>query len=196
MIQDHDRSGYFGASDTRFVVARNRQTKTWKKWWEVKLGAPTEEVGSIYMDAGNRYEHPILKAINEGMETDGQILLNKYPVRVNYDGWHQGTIYEVKTHKADKPFDLSTAYWMQAQVEMYVYREMSGQWFLPPFERLYVVSYGLHPDEYELYGSEIEIDPNRIVYHPVAYDKAFIKGEYLPNVRELTKALRKGKFPA
>lgn len=190
-----DRSGYFGASDCKYVMANNRSTKTWKRWWETKLGAPVEQIGTKYTDAGDRYEHPILMAINEKMQLDGQIIHKKYPIRVNYDGWLDGVIYEVKTHKAENEFDLSTAYWMQAQAEMYVYQEMYERWFLPPFDQLYVVSYGLTPDDYDQYGDNIVIDANRIVYHPVAYDQSWIKGEYLPKVKELARALKKGKYP-
>lgn len=193
MIHNLDRSGYFGASDTKYVVANNRNTKTWKQWWEIKLGSGQEMIhGNKYTGAGDMYEHPILLSINEKMDLDGQIIHDKYPIRVNYDGFINGTIYEVKTHKGEKEFEMSNAYWMQCQVEMYVYQEMHRQWFLPPFKQLYLVSYGLNPDEYGAYAA---VDPNRLVYHPVAYDKTWIKGEYLPKVKELTRALKKGKFP-
>lgn len=194
MIHSMDRSGYFGASDTRFVVSGNRSTKTWRQWWSTKLGAEAVQIGTRYTEAGNRYEHPILLSINEDMTLDGQIIHEKYKIRVNYDGWHDGTIYEVKTHKAEKLFEVSTAYWQQAQVEMYVYQEMHQQWFLPPFKKLFIVSYGLNPDDYDLTG-DITVDANRIAYHPVAYDKTWIKGEYIPKVKELARALKKGKFP-
>lgn len=195
MIHSTDRSGAFGASDTKYVMSKNRNTKTWKSWWDTKLGKAENTFGSIYTEAGNKYEHPILKAINEDMMLDGQIIHHRYLLRVNYDGFIDGTIYEVKTHKADKAFEISTAYWQQAQVEMFVYQEKSKEWFLPPFKELYIVSYGLNEDEYYLDWDEIEVDPDRIIYHPVAYDKAWIKGEYIPKVRELARALKKGKFP-
>jgi len=37
MITNKDRSGWFGASDTSTIVG-NYKTKTFKKWWLVKLG--------------------------------------------------------------------------------------------------------------------------------------------------------------
>lgn len=193
MIQSKDRSGYFGASDTKFVVATNRNTASWKRWWDVKLGTmESEQFRTKEIDAGNRYEHPILLSINDDMILDGQIIHEKYPIRVNYDGYLNGVIYEVKTHHAEKEFEISTAYWQQCQVEMYVYKEMHNSWFLPPFEKLYLVSYGLNPDEYT---SDVNIDHNRVKYHPVEFDKGWIKGEYLPKVRELARALKKRKFP-
>ena len=185
--------GIFGASDTKYVTAKNRNTKSWKQWWSIKLGdIPADKLRTPEIDAGNKYEGPILLSINEDMILDGQIIHEKYPIRVNYDGYLNGVIYEVKTHHAEKEFEISTAYWQQCQVEMYVYKEMHTSWFLPPFEKLYLVSYGLNPDEYT---SDVNIDPNRVKYHPVEFDKGWIKGTYLPKVRELARALKKGKFP-
>ena len=196
MIHSNDRSGYFGASDTKHVVASNRQTATWKRWWDVKLGKmENENYETKYTRAGNKYEHPILQSINEDMYLDGQIIHEKYKIRVNYDGFHKGTIYEVKTHKLENDFEITNAYWQQCQVEMFVYQEMNQSWFLPPFKKLYLVSYGLMPDEYDAPWDKVQVDANRVVFHPVAYDKAWIKGEYLPKVKELARALKKGKFP-
>lgn len=69
MISNNDRSGWFGASDTDKVIARNRNTKTWKSWWSVKLGEQEPDFqGSKYTEAGNKYEHHILREINDKME--------------------------------------------------------------------------------------------------------------------------------
>ena len=188
MIHDMDRSGYFGASDTRHVITKNRDTKTWKMWWDVKCGAPSNFGGNKYTEAGNLYEHPILRSVSEKMNLDRQLIYEKYLLRVNYDGDMDGTIYEVKTHKASKRFEVSKQYWMQAQVEMYCYKLMQKELELPEFNRLWIVSYGLHPDEY---GQRAPIDGNRIGFHPVEYDKSWIKGEYLPNLKELSRKLRR-----
>lgn len=196
MIHDQDRSGYFGGSDSKYVMAKNRSTATWKKWWETKLGHIEGNMfDTIYTRAGTRWEHPILYSIHPDMAVDGQIIMEKYKLRVNYDGWHDGTIYEIKTHKSSKEFDITSYYWQQCQVEMFVYQSMSEQWFLPKFRELYLVSYALTPDEYYAEEDEISVDKNRLVFHKVKYDKSFIKGEYLPGIRELSKALKKGKYP-
>ena len=196
MIQDLDRSGWFGASDTKFVMAENRNTKTWLRWWETKLGkAESAFTGSIYTRAGNLYEHHILEAIDPDMRMDGQIIIDKYLLRVNYDGYKDGVIYEVKTHKNTKPFEIIPAYLWQAQVEMYCYKEKYKEWFLPEFKKLYIVSYALAADEYYCEDDEIEIDPDRIVRHEIKYDKHWIKAEYLPRLKELSRALRKGRSP-
>lgn len=195
MIDNFDRSGYFGASDTSMVIADNRQTKTWRQWWLVKLGEMESTFsGSIYTEAGNKYEHRILKAISEEITLDRQIIIEKLKLRVNYDGDLDGTIYEVKTHKAEKDFEISKQYWRQAQVEMYAYKTMEKELELPPFKKLYIVSYPLYPDEYYTHREDISIDMKRVKFNPVKYDKQFVKGEYLPKLKECARALKKGKI--
>lgn len=194
MINDFDRSGYFGASDTSMVIADNHNTKTWRQWWLVKLGEMESTFsGSIYTEAGNKYEHKILKAISEETTLDRQIIIDKLKLRVNYDGDLDGTIYEVKTHKAENDFEISKQYWRQAQVEMYAYKTMEKELELPPFKKLYIVSYPLYPDEYYTHREDIVIDMKRVKFNPIKYDKQFVKGEYLPKLKECARALKKGK---
>lgn len=193
MIASQDRSGWFGASDTNMVLNTNYNTKTFKQWWAVKLGEQESDFkGSIYTDAGNKYEHPILLAINENMNLDRQIIIDKHLLRVNYDGDFNGTIYEVKTHKSDKEYEISTTHWRQTQVEMYSYKTMAEELGLPPFKRLYIVSYALDSDDY--YSEQADVDFSRVKFHEVKYDKSFIKGEYLPELKQKARALKKGKF--
>ena len=188
MIHELDRKGFFGASDTRHVVAKNRDTKTWRSWWDTKCGAPSSFGGNIYTEAGNMYEHAILLSISEKITLDRQIIYPKYLLRVNYDGDYDGTIYEVKTHKAANRFEITKPYWQQAQVEMYCYKLMQKELDLPDFNRLWIVSYALHPDEYL---QKSPIDSNRVGFHPVEYDKSWIKGEYLPCLKELSRKLKR-----
>ena len=195
MIKDQDRSGWFGASDTNMVLATNYNTKTFKQWWSVKLGEQEPDFkGSIYTDAGNKYEHPILRAINEKIEFDRQIRIERLLLRVNYDGDFDGTIYEVKTHKAEKDYEVTKSHWRQSQVEIFAYKEMQEELELPPFKRLYIVSYGLYPDEYYKEYDGVEIDFSRIKFNEIKYDKHFTKGVYLPLLKQKARALRKGKF--
>ncbi len=195
MIDNFDRSGYFGASDTSMVIADNRQTKTWRQWWLVKLGEMESTFsGSIYTEAGNKYEHRILKAISEEITLDRQIIIEKLKLRVNYDGDLDGTIYEIKTHKAEKDFEVTKQYWRQAQVEMYAYKTMEKELELPPFKKLYIVSYPLFPDEYYINREDIQVDMKRVKFTPIKYDKQFVKGEYLPKLKECARALKKGKI--
>ena len=196
MIHSADRSGWFGASDTRFILG-NWNTESFRKFWDVKTGKTDSNFGgNLYTRAGNAFEHPILLAVRPDMTLDGQIIHDKYLLRVNYDGYKDGKIYECKTHKNNKEYSIPNEHWQQCQVEMYVYQEKHKQWFLPPFEGLEIVSYALYPDEYYLEPDEIVIDKSRIKIHPVKYDKHFIKEEYLPRVKICARALRRGKFPS
>lgn len=210
MISTFDRSWWLGASDTRYVMAENQATKSWHKWWAIKCGIKDSMFGgSIYTEMGNLFEHPILMTIDEKMNTDRQLKLRKFNLRVNYDGDIDGVIYEVKTHRADKPFEVSKAYYQQAQVEMYcwkeyikesaIYKDYHTREHLEDLKGLYIVSYGLNVDEYnqlEAYkeGKEIVIDLKRIEKHKIKYDRGFISS-YKPRLKKLTKALRGDGIP-
>ncbi len=196
MIQNLDRSGYFGASDTKKVMAKNRNTATWDDWWKVKTGErQADMIGNVYTRAGTMYEHPILKTIDEDMILDGQIIYEKYKIRVNYDGYKDGVIYECKTHRAKNEFTVTKDYWMQCQVEMFVYQELCSEWFLPGFQKLILVNYPLHDNEYEVLEGQVEVYEKRIQMQEIEYDKGWIKAEYLPKVKELARALKKNKRP-
>lgn len=203
MIHDFDRSRWFGASDVRFIFASNRSTKSWAEWWSEKLGDNTRNFSTIYTRAGTIYEHPILEAIDPDIIPDGQILMERYRLRINYDGYKDGNIVEVKTYKDEDEFEEPTRYskgkyldyWRQCQVQMFVYQKMADEWFLPPFESLHLAAYPLHVDEYYADEDDVTVDPNRIQFYEIRYDKDFIKTEFIPRIkelsRELTKALRK-----
>lgn len=181
MIQNQDRSGYFGASDTSMVVG-NWKTKTFENWWLEKLGLNKNILSTEAMQAGNNYEHKILEALEiDGMQMDNQIIIDK--LRVNLDGNTDTCIYEVKTHKIDKEFKVSKQYWRQAQVEMYAYNTRN----------LYIVSYALKEKDYKNYFSEIDLD--RVEFHKVEYDEDFINNEYIPKLKILMECLKKGTFP-
>ncbi len=183
MIHNPDRSGWFGASDTNFVVTKNRDTKSFYYWWLEKLDLHKNEFTSKAMAAGTAWEHKILDAVDPTIRKDHQIIIEKYRLRVNYDGDKNGTIYEVKTHSQDKEFKVTTRYWRQAQVEMYAMKTTN----------LYIVAYGLIPEEYDNYF--LPVDDKRIKFYRIEYDKGWIQNEYLPRLKELCRALRKGRFP-
>ena len=213
MIHSQDRSGYFGASDTKTMMEKNRSTLKWKEFWNVKLGGESSFHGNEYTRAGNLWEHSILTAIDKKINFDRQIILNnpRMLLRVNYDGNNNDTIYEIKTHKNDREFTVTEPYWMQVQVQMFAwnYAHEHGRTdteFVPvsKLDTLYIVSYGLKPneiydvdwiDEDDAFAGRLPVEESRLVYHPIKYDKSWIKGEYLPVLKELTKALRKGKMP-
>lgn len=183
MITNKDRSGWFGASDGRFITAKNRDTKSWHTWWNVKLGYQENELHSKAIDAGNAWEHKVLLDVDANMRLDHQIEIEKYRLRVNLDGDKDGTIYEVKTHNFLRDFKVVSPYWKQAQVQMYAMKT----------KKLYIVAYGLIDSEYKCYTTAV--DPKRITFHPVEYDKQWINNVFLPNLKELCRALRKGRFP-
>lgn len=181
MIQNQDRSGYIGASDTSMAVG-NWNTKTFENWWLIKLGLSRNNFSTEATKAGNNYEHKILQALNiPNLEMDKQIIIDR--LRVNLDGNTADCIYEVKTHNIDKEFKVSKQYWKQAQVEMYAFNTRN----------LYIVSYALKEKDYKNYFNEIDID--RVKFHKVDYDEDFISKEYLPRLQILSECLKKGAFP-
>lgn len=180
MIADKSRAFWIGASDTNYVVG-NWQTDSFKKWWLQKLDLHESNFTNKAMKCGNAFEHKILDCI--GCRKDHQILIPELHLRVNYDGDREGTIYEVKTHKAEKAFKVSKAYWRQAQVEMFTMNTKT----------LYIVSYALTEQEYLNYFAPIEVE--RIKYHQVEYDEDFINNEYLPKLKKLGECLERGEMP-
>ncbi len=179
MIHNHDRSGWIGASDTYTVMGR-WDTKTFEKFWRIKLGLDTSHLETNAMKTGTAFEHKILNAINVE-KRDRQIRRRCLRLRVNLDGEDRDTIYEVKTYGKDV-FRVSKAYWMQAQVEMFA----TGK-------RLQIVAYRLEPDDY---GNWLRpVDLARISFHPVEYDREWIEEKYLPRLRILAECLKKGVWP-
>lgn len=177
MIRSQDRSGWFGASDTNTIMG-NWQTKTFARFWLEKMGLVHGGYVSPAMMAGTYYEHRILDYLGIARR-DRQIKIRRYKLRVNLDG-ETSVIHEVKTHSSQ--FKLSTAYWRQAQVEMFAARK--------PLE---IVAYRLLPEDYNNYFNEI--DPARLSRHPVEYDPVWLENEYLPRLRYLAYCLKRCKTP-
>ena len=194
MITDHDRSYWFGASDTKNVMLDNHSTRTWQEFWEEKCGRLTRDIDSMATATGTRFEHPILDAIDGDIAKDRQIILEDLRLRVNYDGDKDGIIYEVKTHKADKPFLTKNALYQfipkhiygQVQVQMYAWKTAHKNGLdIPEFKKMYVVEYPLCQEDYD---GEPNVDFDRIVFHKVKYDKGFIK-QYLKRLEPLKEML-------
>lgn len=179
MIHDHDRSGWFGASDTAAIMG-NWGTKTFQKFWLQKLGVNRDHFTTLEMETGTAYEHRILEYIGV-RKMDRQIKKRKLRLRVNLDGENASEIFEVKTHKSEM-FKLPRAYWMQAQVEMFATKK-----------KLQIVAYRLEPEDYRNWFREI--DPDRLSFHPIEYDAKWIETAYLPRLRVLAMCLRKGVMP-
>ena len=186
MIRDHDRAYWFGASDSQKILTPNHYTKTWQSWWRVKCGLEEPEfTGNRYTDAGTRFEHPILECFDKNINMDRQLIIKDLRLRVNYDGDLDGVIFEVKTHRADRPFEITPYIYAQCQTQMYVWRECRDD-----FKRLYVLSYALVSDDYENVDPSVDdIDFDRIKVHKVKYNKKHIKN-YLKALSPLAEELK------
>lgn len=183
MITSQDRSGYIGASDTKYVIG-NWKTKTFDKWWMKKIGIETKSYSNKFTLAGTHFEHKIVDALNiENIEKDKQIIIGR--LRVNLDANTEDCIYEIKTFRNENGFELERHqdYINQVQVQMYA----SG------IHNAKIVAYGLLESDYDNYFHEI--DKERLQVFNLEYDKKWIEEIYLPNFKILEKCLIEGTFP-
>ena len=179
MIKNHDRSGWFGASDTAYIVG-NWDTPSFAAWWGEKLGLIQNTYTNIYMQAGTIYEHRILSALGV-VRMDRQIKIRRLRLRVNLDGEDRETITEVKTHSKNT-FKIYKAYWGQCQVQMYAARKPCR-----------IAAYRLINEDYQNYFNPI--DTSRITLHPIDYAPVWISDVWLPRVRYLHDCLKRRCFP-
>ena len=182
MIASHDRSGYFGASDTDKIIG-NYKTATFEKWWMQKIGINRDRFDNKYTSAGTHYEHRILESLGIPMEMDKQIILEDLLLRVNLDGNDADTIYECKTYGFEKGFNMPKKYINQVQVQMFA----SG------FRKAKIIAYGLLEGDYDNYFHDI--DPDRRSEFVIEYDERWINEVYLPKLKFLVECLREGRFP-
>lgn len=186
VISNQDRSGFFGASDTKYIMG-NWNTKTFKNWWMSKLGINTNHFTSVAMNAGTYYEHAILDVIGSSRK-DHQIIIPKYKLRINYDGDGIGRIDEVKTYKYEKGFKVKKEYWQQVQVQMF-----GKLWDEGKVPDTKIWAYGLLPEDYKNFFNPI--DRERLQDYPIEYDSSFIEG-YLTRIVYLCDCLNKGVMPS
>ena len=179
MIHNHDRSGWFGASDTARIMGR-WSIPTFARWWLVKLGLRREDYKTLAMETGTAYEHPILDYLGVPV-MDRQIKVRRLRLRVNLDGEDAAEITEVKTYGGDS-FRVSRAYWMQAQVEMFAAEKA-----------MRIAAYRMEPEDYRNWFRPI--DPDRLSFWPVGYEPGWIEQDYLPRLAYLAWCLRKGVWP-
>lgn len=183
MIVDQDRSGWIGASDTDKVIG-NWKTKSWENWWLQKIGINQDHFDNRYTLAGTNWEHRILDGLGiPGLEMDKQILHPDLRLRVNLDGNTPFRIKEVKTYQWEKGFKVPKKYINQVQVQMFA----SG------IHDADIVAYGLEEADYDNFFRDL--DPVRLREIPVIYDPKWIEAVYLPKLRILADALKKGVFP-
>lgn len=182
VISNQDRSGFFGASDTKYIMS-NWNTKTFKNWWMAKLGINTNHFTSVAMNAGTYYEHAILDVIGVPRK-DHQIIIPEYRLRINLDGDGIGRVDEVKTCNYEKGFKVKKEYWQQVQVQMFGKLRDEGK---VPNTKIW--AYGLLPDDYKNFFNPI--DRERLQDYPIEYDSSFI-ARYLRRIIYLANCLEKG----
>ena len=184
MITDHDRSGWFGASDVQFIVG-NWKTKTWHKWWLQKMGINRDHFDNQYTKAGTNWEHRILDSLNlPNLEKDKQIIIEDLRLRVNLDGNTPFRIKEVKTYQWEKGWKKTPQKYIdQVNVQMFASKIYEAD----------IVAYGLVPQDYENYLREL--DPRRLKEHPVSYNPRWVNEVFLPKLTILADCLRRGVMP-
>lgn len=181
MIASKDRSGWFGASDTDYIIG-NWCTKSFLNWWLQKLDLNRTSFENLAMNAGTHKEHQILEYLGI-TEKDKQILMRELKLRVNLDGNTDDTDYEIKTYNAEKQFKCPIKYKRQVWVQMYA----SG------LRKAAIVAYGLSSDDYKNYF--LPIDKERLQIIPIEYNADFIENQYLPKLRYLAWCLEYGRLP-
>lgn len=198
MLHEFDRRFWIGGSDIdRFVMANNQNTKGWQKWWAEKCGlAEPEPFVTAAMRTGTDLEHSILKTWNPDIEWDGQIIYEPLMLRINYDGWHDGYVFEVKCHRMGNDWSWDR-YRGQLIVQGWTYQTMAEKLGLPPFKGIYVLEYPFTPEEectiHEssvVESGDVPIDKDRI--HPIEIPykrKQFngVKSHLRPLARQLKR---------
>lgn len=209
MIHDYDRSHWFGASDSKYIMASSHGSKSWNDWWRIKCGVEESSFhGNIFTKAGNTFEHSILLSYVPQVVMDRQIVIPHLRLRVNLDGNTNDTIYEVKTYQVDKKFEVTDGYYYQAQLQMLAWRlepiiqfvECEGcpdVYGKNPPPKHFILSYGLYPDEYyaEYTDEQIEkglipIDKDRIQVFEIKPSRG-VQRRAKKNLVKLAKRLRK-----
>lgn len=210
MIHDYDRSGWFGASDAKYIMADSQLSRSWEDWWKIKCGVNQGSFsGNLYTKAGNTFEHSILKNYVPSVMFDRQILIPHLRLRVNLDGNTEDTIYEVKTYQIDKGFKVTDAYYYQAQIQMLAWKlepsilfkdcegcpEVVGKNL--PLANHYILAYGLYPDEYyaeytdeQIENGEIPIEKDRIKSFAIKPSSG-VQRKARKRIHKLAKLLRK-----
>ena len=198
MLHNFDRRYWIGGSDIdKFVMAKNQQTKAWQKWWAEKCGlTESDHFVTQAMKTGTMLEHSILKSWDENVVWDGQILYPNLMLRINYDGWSDGIIYEVKCHRQGNEFSWDK-YRGQVITQAWVYEKMSEELQLPPFKEIIILEYPFTPEEectaYESAVAEngdIPIDKYRINPISIPYKQKQFKG-IRSHLKPLAKQLRR-----
>ena len=184
MISNKDRSKYIGASDTKYVMM-NWNTKTFRKWWLVKLGLEQNDFKNINTLAGNYYEHKIVDALKiKGIIKDKQIIVLDR-LRINLDSNTEDEIHEIKTYNYENGFDIEKHKDYQEQVQV--------QMFGSGIHKAYIDAYGLKEEEYRNFFEDIDLE--RLSSYKIEYNEEWINKKYLPRITLLIQCLKELRFP-
>lgn len=163
-------------------------TRSFSDFWALKCGYDVPGYHSVYMDAGNAYEIPVIREVERvtgrRIRPGRRALYTpRLRLRVNYDGLTRDRLIEIKTAK--RAFSrVPRGYWMQCQVLMYrTGRRVCELW-------LYVMK----PEDYSMLWFP-GIDPERLRRYEIEYDRDWIESRYLPRLRYLAHCLRWGTWP-
>lgn len=183
MIKSKDRSRWFGASDTHFIMS-NFDTATFKKWWFVKLGIFKTNFSTKAMFIGSEKEHQIIDFIGSEIKKDKQKKKRRLRLRVNYDGTTRNRIIEVKTTAVENVEKAikNKQYMQQVQVQMFGLRRKTAEIWV----------YGLISEEYD--NLFLPIDGARLYRTVVARDNKFLC-EYLKRLKYLGRCLKMRRMP-
>lgn len=189
MITDLDRSFYLGGSDAKFIMG-NFDTKTFKNWWDVKLGLTTNDWSNIYTIAGNLYEGAILDYLGI-TERNQQTIIGR--IRINYDARDKDTNVEVKTHNYGK-YEAVGANWKP--YKEYGWQVQLEMWGCNLKETL-LIDYALTDEDYQAaeVGETLPIDEDRLHFFIFEYNEEFMNG-MLTRIGYLTECLEAESYPS
>ena len=187
MITNKDRSGWFGASDTKYIMS-NWNTTTFMNWFQSKCGTRDNSFSNVYTISGNLKEHQISKYYSETHKEkivlDRQVKIKKLKLRVNLDCETKTKIIEIKTHKySESEWIMPKEYVWQVWVQMFATRKRIAC--------IYV--YAMKDEDYDNFF--LPIDDKRIDEIPIEYNEQWIQNEYLPRLVYLVKCLIKKQTP-
>lgn len=185
MINNKDRSMWFGASDTSFICG-NYDTKTFLKFWFIKLGFDENNFTNKFIETGNVYEHKIAilieKELNLKLKKDKQYKIRMLKLRVNLDCENNNIPFEIKT--TNKVWeDIPRNYWQQIQVQMFIKKVKFG----------YLCDYLVDENYYSNWFIDLQSD--RLNIRKINYDNGFIQNEYLPRLKYLNSCLKNKSIP-
>lgn len=190
MISNQDRSGYFGASDAKFILDTDFNSKTFAEWWDIKTGRSNKHIVNDAMVTGTLYEHPIMQTFSEmykiPLELDKQIIIEDLKLRVNLDANSGKNIYECKTFKAGKRFNYKQ-YINQVRIQMYAMNTNEAL----------IVAYPVTDADYAAAKQDfvLPINKSKIEIYPIQQDEKWIKETFLPRLRYLAFCLTEDKYP-